>query len=203
VFTGLVEEVGTVSASQEESGGMRLRFRCREVLGGLERGDSVSVSGVCLTVERTDPAGGWFEVFAVEETRRRTTAGGWRRADRVNLERALRAGDRLGGHLVQGHVDGVGRIVRVRREGQARTLSVEIPSGLGPLVAEKGSLALDGVSLTVGRTRGRGCEVHLIPETLLRTTLGDLRGGERVNLEVDLLARYVQRLLQPGSSRPS
>jgi riboflavin synthase len=168
----------------------------------LTAGDSVSICGVCLTVEKTDPAASSFQVFAMSETLKCTTAGCWRKGAAVNLERALRFSDRLGGHLVQGHVDGIGRILSVRRRGASRDLAVEIPAGLRRYIAGKGSIAIDGISLTVGRVSPQGCEVHLIPETLKRTTLDRLRGGERVNIEVDLLARYIHRLLE-GEAEPA
>ncbi|MBD3336602.1 MAG: riboflavin synthase [Candidatus Eisenbacteria bacterium] len=201
MFTGLVEERGRVVRSDAAGGGRKLRIACRTVLEDLRPGDSVAVGGICLTAESrsADPDG--FTAFATAETVRRTTLGSWRPGTGVNLERALRAADRLGGHLVQGHVDGLGRILETRRRGAAHELHLEIPRGLRHLVAEKGSLAVDGVSLTVGELTGSGCRLHLIPETLQRTTLDGLRRGDAVNLEVDLLARYVERILAARGRR--
>jgi len=203
VFTGIVEEIGEIAGVRAEQGGRRFTVRCRTVAGDLETGASVALNGVCLTVEDLDARAGSFTAFAMGETLRATTAQSWKRGDGVNLERPLRASDRLGGHLVQGHVDGVGRIRRVAAEGAWRTIDLEVPRELRHLVAHKGSLAVDGVSLTVGRLTPVGCEVYLIPETLKRTTLGVRRGGDRVNLEADLLARYLHRFVESGALGPS
>ncbi len=192
MFTGLVEEVGEV---REVRPGRPtwVRIGAREVANGTKVGDSIAVSGACLTVVRVFPDG--FAVELAEETLRRT-APRWKTGARVNLERALKVGDRLGGHFVSGHVDGVGRVVRFDRRPGATDLYVEVPAGLEKYVAEKGSIAIDGVSLTVVSVSGRVFSVTLIPHTLKATTLGELRVGERVNLEVDLLARYLERLLE-------
>jgi len=192
VFTGLIEEVGEVRAVQPGRP-TRVRIGARAVLEGTRIGDSISVAGACLTVVELGEGG--FAVELAEETLRRT-APRWRVGARVNLERALRVGDRLGGHFVTGHVDGVGRVVRFDRRPGATDLYVEVPPGLERYVAEKGSVALDGVSLTVVSVRGRVFSVTLIPHTLKATTLGELRVGDAVNLEVDLLARYLERLLE-------
>jgi riboflavin synthase len=198
VFTGIVEEVGQIADVRREDGGRRLTVHCDEVLSDLRTGASVSVSGVCLTVEAVDVRQRTFRAFAVGETLRRTTLGAWRRGTSVNLERSLRASDRMGGHVVQGHVDAVGTVRRVGREGAARRVDLELPKEIRPFVAFKGSLAVDGVSLTVGACSVWGCELHLIPETLKRTTLGSRRSGDAVNLEVDLLARYLLRFVESG-----
>ncbi len=192
MFTGLVEEVGQV---REVRPGRPtwVRIGARKVLEGTRVGDSISVSGACLTVVELDPDA--FAVELAEETLRRT-APRWQVGARVNLERALRVGDRLGGHFVTGHVDGVGRVVRFDRRPGATDLFVELPPGLEKYVAEKGSIAVDGVSLTVVSVRGRVFSVTLIPHTLKATTLGELKVGDPVNLEVDLLARYLERLLE-------
>jgi riboflavin synthase len=201
MFTGLVEEIGEVVERAARDGGHRLRIACRRILEDQRPGDSVSVSGICLTLERIDREKGCFHAFAVGETAKRSTLDSWRRGTAVNLERALPATARLGGHIVQGHVDGVGRILRLARQGGGLRLHLGIAPRWRPLVAEKGSIAVDGVSLTVGRLTRSGCELFLVPETLRRTTLGRLRGGERVNVEIDLLARYVMRLVEAGLPR--
>jgi riboflavin synthase len=208
VFTGLVEELGEIVAIEERSPGRRFWVRAREVLADTRLGDSLAVSGCCLTVvERRDDQ---FAVEVVPETLARTTLGDWRVGERVNLERALRFDQRLGGHLVQGHVDGVGTVAAVAREGDGRRLTLEVPESLARLVAEKGSLAVDGVSLTVARVWdggavGTGCEIALIPHTLERTVAGAYAAGRKVNLEADLIARYAARLLEESaaSRRPS
>jgi riboflavin synthase len=160
----------------------------------LHPGESVAVNGVCLTAEGVDGAKGTFTVAAVAETLRRTTAAGWRRGTHVHLERAVRAADRLGGHLVQGHVDGVARVVRAGREGRDFVLALAIPEALRRYVADKGALAVDGISLTVGGVTGGLCRLYIIPETLSRTLVAGYRPGTRVNIEMDLVAKYVESL---------
>ncbi len=200
MFTGLVEELGTIEAIEPRGEGRRFGIRAAAVLADARVGDSLAVDGCCLTlVERADDR---FAVEAVPETLARTTLGERRAGDRVNLERALRFDQRLGGHLVQGHVDGVGTVRAVVPEGAGARVTIDVPAALARFVAEKGSLAVDGVSLTVAREVADGCEVVLIPHTLAHTTAGDWRAGRRVNLEVDLVARYLARLLdESGASR--
>jgi riboflavin synthase len=193
MFTGLIREVGTVERVDRDDAGARLRVGA-ELAPGLHPGDSVAVAGVCVTVaERGDGA---FEADAINQTLSLTTLGGLREGDRVNLEPALRAGDPLGGHLVQGHVDGIARVSEVREDGRSRRLWIELPGELARYVVPRGSIALDGVSLTVAGSGDGGAEVALIPETLARTTLGALRTGDQVNVEVDLVARHLERLVQ-------
>ena len=194
MFTGLVEEVGRIVGIEERPAGRRLWIAAGTVLDGLRVGDSVAVSGCCLTA--VEIAADRFAVEAVPETLARTTLGGWRDGERVNLERAMRLDQRLGGHLVQGHVDGVGVIEAVSPEGEGRRIAMSVPSELARFVAEKGSLAVDGVSLTVARAAGERCEVALIPHTLAVTTAGAYATGRRVNLEIDLIARYLARWLE-------
>jgi riboflavin synthase len=158
----------------------------------LALGESIACSGCCLTV--AERGGGTVSFDAVPETLARTTLGSWRPGTRVNLERALALGDRLGGHLVQGHVDAVGEVLARAAEGQGVRLTLSLPVAIAPLVAEKGSIAVDGVSLTVARVGRDRLEVALIPETLVRTTLGEAAAGTRVNLEADVVARHVARL---------
>jgi riboflavin synthase len=193
VFTGIIREIGTVEAVERTADGARLRVGAG-VADGLGAGDSVSVNGVCLTV--SSPGDDAFEADVMNQTLSVTTLGALAAGGRVNLEPALRAGEPLGGHLVQGHVDGTGEVTSATEDGFARRLRVTVPGGLRRYVAEHGSVAIDGVSLTVAALTPDGLEVSLIPETLERTTLGDLGEGSDVNLEVDVVARYAERLVQ-------
>jgi riboflavin synthase len=197
MFTGLVSDLGVVERIVPRQGGVRLTIRPRSLpADALALGESVACSGACLTV--AERGGGLVSFDAVPETLARTTVGSWRPGTKVNLERALAIGDRLGGHLVQGHVDAVGEVVTRRPEGQGARLVVSLPAALAPLVAEKGSIAVDGVSLTVASAGRDRFDVALIPETLARTTLGEAGPGTRVNLEADVLARHVARLREFG-----
>jgi riboflavin synthase len=193
VFTGIVEEKGHIAAVEERPAGRRFWIEGRLALEGTRVGDSIAVSGCCLTAVAVEP--GRFAVEAVPETLQRTVLGAVRAGDAVNLERSLRLDQRLGGHLVQGHVDGVGTVAEVRPEGDGRRVAIEVPAPLARFVAEKGSLSVDGVSLTVAAARGTRCEIAYIPHTLAVTTAGGYTAGTRVNLEVDLIARYLERLL--------
>jgi riboflavin synthase len=193
MFTGLVQDRGHVEAVDETPDGVRLRVRTR--LGAeLGEGDSVAVSGACLTATAVDPGG--FSADVMAESLRRSTLGALRPGAPVNLELPLRASDRLGGHIVQGHVDGVGEVVEVGDEGFARRVWIEAPAALLRYVVAKGSIAVAGVSLTVAGIGEDRFAVALIPETLERTTLGGLEAGERVNVEVDVLAKHVEKLLE-------
>jgi riboflavin synthase len=182
MFTGLVAQTGEV-----RSAGTRLAVRT-ELAAELERGDSVAVNGVCLTA--VDISGDGFEADVMEETLARSSLGGLRAGDRVNLELPLRVGDRLGGHFVQGHVDATGRVEAIDQREHSRVIRIAAPSDLLRYVVEKGSIAVDGVSLTVTDVDASGFSVSLIPETLERTTLGSVGQGDPVNLEVDMLAKY-------------
>jgi riboflavin synthase len=199
MFTGLVTNVGYVERFERGDGGARIEVACS--LGELEGGESVAVSGICLTVAAASD--GRFEADVMNQTLGVSTLGRLEPGAGVNLERALRASDRLGGHIVQGHVDGVGEVIGSRNDGIARRVEVGLPAALRPLTVERGSIAIDGVSLTVASLTDRGIEVSLVPETLERTTLGGLAEGSRVNVEVDVLARYAQRLLQGFNERKS
>ena len=193
MFTGLVEGTGRID--RLETGGREARIRVAAPFArAIGRGESVAVDGVCLTA--VVRGNGWFEAVVSPETLSRTTLGLRARGDRVNLERAVRSGDRLGGHIVQGHVDGVGVVERVTPEGSGRRIAVRIPQDLEDFVVMKGSIAVDGVSLTVAVRRPRGFEAALIPETLQVTRLGDYAAGTPVNLEVDMMARYVVEYLR-------
>lgn len=216
MFTGLIADLGTVLSVERDDDGATLLVRTT-LASELAVGDSVAVNGVCLTAtrvvgDRGAPAGagdpapgegaavggcpGEFETQAIHETLARSTLGALAPGDGVNLELALRADGRLGGHIVQGHVDGVGTVAGVREEGFSRVVAVDADPALLPYVVEKGSIAIDGISLTVSALREGGFEVSLIPETLDRTTLGQAVVGRAVNLEADILAKHVQRLLQ-------
>ncbi len=193
MFTGIIREVGSVESVERTSDGARVRVGA-EVADELPEGGSVSVNGVCLTVAAGTEGG--FEADVMNQTLSLTTLGTLHAGDRVNLEPPLRAGEPLGGHLVQGHVDGTGRVTSVSDDGFARRVSVEVPDQLRRFIAEHGSVAIDGVSLTVAALTADGFEVSLIPETLERTTLGGVGEGSEVNLEVDVVARYAERLMQ-------
>jgi len=193
VFTGIIREVGSVESIVRTADGARLRVAAGAA-GELPDGGSISVNGVCLTV--AGETEGAFEADVMNQTLSLTTLGSLDAGDRVNLEPAVRAGEPLGGHLVQGHVDGTGRVIEVAEDGFARRVRIEVPAEIRRYVAEHGSVAIDGVSLTVAALTDDGLEVSLIPETLERTTLGELEEGSAVNLEVDVVARYAERLVQ-------
>jgi riboflavin synthase len=190
VFTGLIEDLGRVASVERSAEGARLRIEA-SFASELRNGDSVAVNGVCLTA--TNVNDGSFAAEAMNETLSRTSLGTLDDGARVNLELPLRAGDRLGGHVVQGHVDGVGSVAARADDGFAVRIRIEAPEQVLRYVVEKGSIAVDGVSLTVAEFDDRSFTVSLIPETLERTNLGSVAPGERVNLEVDVLAKYVER----------
>jgi len=192
VFTGLIQELGRVEALDGGDEGVRIVVAAPATGADAEVGDSVAVSGVCLTVVAAE--NGTLAFDAVPETLRRSSLGGLRPGDAVNLEPALRAGDPLGGHYVQGHVDGVGRIRSAEREGDGKRLWLDAPPDVLRYVVEKGSIAVEGVSLTVADLDDHGFAVALVPHTLAATTLDDLDPGAPVNLEADVLAKYVERL---------
>ncbi len=196
MFTGLVEGVGEIVGLTPQAEGLRLTVKSleRDFAGGaLSLGESVSVAGACLTVVAVSPPTASFEVSP--ETLARTTFPLKKVGDRVNLERSLRLGDRLGGHLVTGHVDALGVVAQLRSGSAYFQMLIEMPAALSPLVIEKGSIAVDGVSLTVNATKGNAFSVNIIPFTARKTTLGALKVGDRVNLETDLIGKYVARLL--------
>jgi riboflavin synthase len=195
VFTGLVQELGRVVEALPRDGGVRIRIEAGSA-AELSEGDSVLVNGVCLTA--TEPDRREFGADLSEETVARSSLGALGPADYVNLELPLRPADRLGGHIVQGHVDGLGTVAEVREAGLSREVRVEVPEELLRYVVEKGSIAVDGVSLTVAQVDEGGFEVSLIPETLERTNLTDVLPGRKVNLEVDVIAKYVEKLVKPS-----
>jgi riboflavin synthase len=194
MFTGIVETMGSVAVVSPRGETTRLSIDAPAIAAGIKIGDSVSVSGGCLTVVAAQDGRLTFE--AIRETLDRTALGALRAGSRVNLERAMRADARLDGHIVQGHVDEAGRVRELRRRGEDVQLFIECSRSFADLLVPKGSVAIDGVSLTVVGIEGDGFDVALIPHTLASTTLGDLRGGERVNLEADVLGKYVKRYLE-------
>jgi riboflavin synthase len=197
MFTGIVTDVGTVR-SAEQRGDLRLQIATGYDLETVDLGASIACSGVCLTV--VDKGGDWFAVDVSAETLSRTAADMWREGAKLNLERSLRLGDELGGHIVTGHVDAVAQVVGTCPEGDSTRVGISVPRALGPMIAPKGSVALDGVSLTVNDVRdaedgSTHFSVNIIPHTAQRTTLGDIAGGRQLNVEVDVVARYIDRML--------
>jgi len=193
MFTGIVEELGTVAAVEDQGDAIRLGISAATVLEGTGLGDSIAVNGCCLTVTSID--GDTWTADVMQETLDKTSLHGVRPGDRVNLERAVTADKRLGGHIVQGHVDGVGEVVSRTPSEHWEVVEIAMPAALSRYLVDKGSITVDGVSLTVVEAGDDRFTVSLIPETLARTTLGDRQPGERVNLEVDVIAKYVERLL--------
>jgi riboflavin synthase len=194
MFTGIITDIGEVMAREDG----HFRIRTSYPAESLVIGASMACDGCCLTITGIEGsgAGSTFSVDTSNETRAKTTIAGWRPGTRVNLERPLRAGEELGGHIVTGHVDGLARIVDVRPDGESRRFAFEVPDHLAPFIAPKGSVALDGISLTVNEVSDNRFGVNLIPHTLTMTTLGAKTPGSSVNLEVDLFARYIARLLE-------
>jgi len=197
MFTGLVETIGEVVSVERTAAGLGLAVDLKEAGEGVARGDSINLSGACQTVAAIEGAVAAFDTVA--ETLARTTLAAWGPGTAVNVERSLRPGDRLGGHFVAGHVDGTGRVVENGQRGGGWVLRVEVPPDLAPEIAPKGSIAIEGVSLTVVEA-GPTVSVALIPTTLAETTLGRLKAGDRVNVETDLLAKYVRRALAAGEA---
>ena len=207
MFTGIVEEIGEVTDVAPSGDGVRVTVRAPQAVSDAAHGDSISISGVCLTV--VDQGDDWFTADVMRQTLAMSTLAGVAAGRPVNVERATRAHGRLGGHIVQGHIDGTGEVLEVRPGAQWRVLRIELPAHLAPLVVDKGSIAVDGVSLTVSAVSPPPTtpvaepveawfEISLIPETLAATTLGARTAGDRVNLETDILARHVQRLVAFG-----
>ncbi len=194
MFTGIVTDVGRVRAIRDTDRDRRFEIETRFDVGSIDIGASISHAGVCLTV--VEKGEGWFAVEVSGETLSKTTLEAWAPGRRVNLERAARVGDELGGHIVSGHVDGLGEVVSVAADGEGWRVRVKAPAALAPLIAQKGSIAINGVSLTVNEVEGDTFGVLIIPHTWQVTTLSRLTPGARVNLEVDMLARYVARLLE-------
>ena len=193
MFTGLIEEIGVVESIGQTDSGVEIRIA--SAFTGVEPGESIAVSGPCLTVLKSGD--GWFSVAAMVMTMGRTTIGDWKPGRRVNLERAMRPDQRLGGHIVQGHVDGVGHIESIERLSDTLLMNVGLPAGLAETLVLHGSVALDGVSLTVNALDGDKLQVALIEYTLQHTALQDLGQGDKVNVETDVIGKYVQRLAAP------
>lgn len=198
MFTGLIEEIGTVEAILPRGRIFDIKVRAKTILEDISIGDSISISGVCQTVTAFDSY--TFTVQAVSETISRTTFVSMKKGDIVNLERALKLGDRLGGHIVQGHVDGTGRILSKQASGNNFDITITPDPGLSRYIVKKGSITIDGISLTVTHTRSGNFGVTIIPHTLGATTLEKIRIGDRVNLETDVLAKYIEKLIEPGDS---
>lgn len=194
MFTGIISDIGEVAARD----GGRFEIRCGYAAESIAIGASIACDGACLTAIKVDPSrlGSTFAVDVSNETLAKTTLDEWRQGRRINLERALKAGDELGGHIVAGHVDGVGRIIDMRPDGQSRRFTIEVPPELAPYIASKGSVCLDGISLTVNEVKENRFGINIIPHTLTHTTLGAKKPGDQVNLEVDIFARYVARLME-------
>ncbi|MEO7504637.1 MAG: riboflavin synthase [Sphingomicrobium sp.] len=195
MFTGIITDIGTVR-SAEQRGDLRLTIATGYDLSGVDLGASIACSGACLTV--VDKGADWFAVDVSAETVSKTAPGLWREGARLNLERALRMGDELGGHLVTGHVDAVGEVIEASPDGDSTRLDIRVPDALGPMIAAKGSITLDGVSLTVNDVNDDGDGTHvavnIIPHTAAHTTLGSLTAGSTVNVEIDVISRYLQRM---------
>ncbi|MBO6520641.1 MAG: riboflavin synthase [Rhodospirillales bacterium] len=191
MFTGIITDIGAVKAVTQGSD-TRFDIATNYDMATVAIGASIACSGACLTVIEKDD--GWFAVEASQETLDKTTAGAWREGTPLNLERALKVGDELGGHIVTGHVDGVGEVRAVSPVGGSLKIDFEAPESVAKFIAEKGSVTVDGVSLTVNGVTGTAFSVNIIPHTQTETTLGKLQAGDRVNLEIDVLARYVARL---------
>ncbi|MCU0911732.1 MAG: riboflavin synthase [Rhodobacteraceae bacterium] len=199
MFTGIITDIGRIRAL-EPRGDLRARIATRYAPDGIDIGASIACDGVCLTVvdRGRDAEGAWFDVQISAETLSKSTLGGWTAGQRINLERALKVGDELGGHIVSGHVDGTARVVAVRDEGDSTRVRLAAPEHLAGFIAPKGSVALNGTSLTVNEVEGAEFGVNLIPHTKVVTTWGEVAAGDLVNLEVDTMARYVARLREWG-----
>lgn len=201
MFTGLIEEVGTIARIERGADRARLRVECRAIMEGTRPGDSIAVDGCCLTAETVEAAA--FTAYASPETMRRTSLGDRREGDPVNLERAMALGQRLGGHLVSGHVDATGTFADAREQSDAWELRFAAPPEIIRLCVAKGSIAIDGISLTVAEVAADSFTVWIIPETWRRTTLSRRRPGDRVNLESDLIGKYVFRFLETSGGAPA
>ncbi|SMF64636.1 riboflavin synthase [Allosphingosinicella indica] len=202
MFTGIITDIGTVEAVEQRAD-LRVRIATRYDMSSVDLGASIACSGVCLTV--VDKGEGWFAVDVSGETRARTADGLWNEGQRLNLERALKVGDELGGHIVTGHVDGIGTVESVEAAGGSIRLAITAPRALAPYIAAKGSVTLDGVSLTVNEVSdaadgGVRFTINVIPHTAAETTLGDLAPGRSLNIEIDVLARYMRRMMQVSAT---
>jgi len=197
MFTGIITDIGTVRAIAK-AGDTRFEITTTYDLAGVDMGASIACNGCCLTVIAKGPD--WFAIQASGETLSKTTLGQWNKGTRINLERALKLGDELGGHIVSGHVDGIGQIVAITPDGESRRFRIRVPLALARFIAPKGSVAIDGTSLTVNEVDGPDFGVNIIPHTQAVTTWGEMKVGQAVNIEIDMLARYVARLAEFGKS---
>jgi riboflavin synthase len=197
MFTGIITDIGTVRAIAK-AGDTRFEIATAYDLAGVGMGASIACNGCCLTV--VEKGADWFAVQASGETLSKTTLGQWQKGTRINLERALKLGDELGGHIVSGHVDGVGQITAITPDGESRRFRFRVPAALARFIAPKGSVAIDGTSLTVNEVDGPDFGVNIIPHTQAVTTWGEIKVGQAVNIEIDMLARYVARLAEFGRS---
>lgn len=197
MFTGIITDIGTVRAIAK-AGDTSFEIATSYDLADVDMGASIACNGCCLTVIAKGPD--WFAVQASGETLSKTTLGNWERGTRINLERALKLGDELGGHIVSGHVDGTGHIVAITPDGESRRFRIQVPLALARFIAPKGSVAVDGTSLTVNEVDGADFGVNIIPHTQAVTTWSDMKVGQAVNIEIDMLARYVARLAEFGKS---
>jgi riboflavin synthase len=193
MFTGIITDVGRVAAV-EARGDLRLRIACGYDMDSVDLGASIACSGVCLTV--VDKGPDWFAVDVSAETLSRTAGGLWEEGAKLNLERSLKLGDELGGHIVTGHVDGIGHVVAVEPSGDSMRVTIEAPEAVAPYIAAKGSIALDGVSLTVNEVEGTRFGINIIPHTAQQTSFADIAVGRPLNIEIDILARYIGRMLE-------
>lgn len=194
MFTGIIQSVGTIAALEPQGVDLRIRLRSGSLdLGDVQLGDSIAVNGVCLTAVALPGDGFWADVSG--ETLKRTTFGQFKVGQRVNLEKALTPSSRLGGHLVSGHVDGIGEVLERHSDGRSERFRIKAPAELAKYIAEKGSITVDGASLTVNAVDGAILSLNIVPHTLQETIMGEYQAGRRVNLEVDLIARYLERLL--------
>lgn len=199
MFTGIVEEKGTITSIEKLREGAFIRVGCDKVIEGTKVDDSISINGVCQTV--VEMSGNRFKVFASYETLKISTLGGLKVGDKVNLERALRLNDRLGGHIVTGHVDGIGTFVSSLKIGDAHKMVFELPENLTKEVVKKGSIAIDGVSLTIAEVKGNNITAAVIPHTYKNTLLGDLKLNSAVNIETDILGKYVAKFIAPQNGK--
>lgn len=196
MFTGIIEDVGTIVDLRPESQAFRLKIKTNLPVTEIKKGDSISVNGICLTVTDINSQEGMFTCDAVKETASRTTIGEWSRGTKINLERAMPLNGRLDGHFVSGHVDGTGRITGIIKNGLQNTITINFPQELKPFIAEKGSISIDGISLTIASVRGTTMDAAVIPFTFEHTILYTKNIGSRVNLEVDMIARQVFNMLK-------
>ena len=194
MFTGIIEEVGQITKLERIAGGYKIRIIAKNILDDIKVGDSLAVNGACLTVTRMDDTGVWVD--AVGETLEKTTFNSIIERTFVNLERALRLSDRLGGHIVQGHVNGVGEITQIKKRGNNYYIEILLPSNLNGYVVEEGSIAINGISLTVAQINGSRIGLSIIPHTWNNTTLADARIGQKLNIETDVLAKYVEKMIK-------